>query len=313
MTEYAISYGKAEVPVYGRGAAGRDNALLAAHVTVEVLGDNFLPAYTEGDTLMVVATDSMKNLILRETGTWTGATLESLLHHLGGRLLADYAQMAAVRVSAEEIRFDPPGRAGRCTRTPGDATTALLEPGPRRRRRCHRGAATARRGIEPPEADRQRLHRVRARRLHNAARAPRPALWVGIDVSWRYRDPQHALGGGDGDLRRRRAVRDICAAVFEDSVSESIQHLVHAMGARPLEFAARAGRGLVRGAQPHARPGGRGGRRHRPLSPRTAMITPTMRRVSGRPPRTCSTPPPGASAAGVPVTLSREGAEVARR
>ncbi len=31
-------------------------------------------------------------------------------------------------------------------------------------------------------------------------------------------------------------MRDVCAAVFEDLVSESIQHLVHAMGARLLEL-----------------------------------------------------------------------------
>ena len=41
-------------------------------MTVEVYGDNFLPSYTEGDNSMVVATDSIKNLVLRETGSWTG-------------------------------------------------------------------------------------------------------------------------------------------------------------------------------------------------------------------------------------------------
>ena len=92
MTRYAITYGKAAVPVYRHHATplaglapvpesaftGRSNALFAALVTVEVFGDSFLPSYTEGDNSMVVATDSMKNLVLRESGSWGGATLESL-------------------------------------------------------------------------------------------------------------------------------------------------------------------------------------------------------------------------------------------
>ena len=179
MTEYAISYGKAAVPVLPAAArrARRRTRSSPRTSRVEVLGDNFLPAYTEGDNSMVVATDSIKNLILRETGSWTGATLESLLHHLGGRLLADYAQMAA---RAGVGRGDPlrPGRAAR------DAARAGA------RRRDDRAAASWRAtddgvaiaDLRPApardraaEADRQRLHRLRARRLHDAARAPRPA------------------------------------------------------------------------------------------------------------------------------------------
>ena len=131
MTDYAITYGKASVPVYRHHAAplaglaavpesvftGRSNALFAALVTVEVFGDNFLPSYTEADNSMVVATDSMKNLVLRETGSWTGATMESLLHHLGVHLLTGYPQMEA---PADGGRGDP------------------LRPGGNGRRRCSR-------------------------------------------------------------------------------------------------------------------------------------------------------------------------------
>ncbi|HEU0113296.1 MAG TPA: 2-oxo-4-hydroxy-4-carboxy-5-ureidoimidazoline decarboxylase, partial [Thermomicrobiales bacterium] len=79
--DYEISYGKRRVPVYRvyarplEGVAavpestfrGRSNTLLAAEVDVEVFGDDFLPAYTVGDNSTVVATDSMKNFILRES------------------------------------------------------------------------------------------------------------------------------------------------------------------------------------------------------------------------------------------------------
>jgi urate oxidase len=56
-----ISYGKLRVPVHR--IAGDD--VFACEVSVEVLGENFLPAYTEGDNSQVVATDTMKNFILR--------------------------------------------------------------------------------------------------------------------------------------------------------------------------------------------------------------------------------------------------------
>ncbi|HYP41348.1 MAG TPA: urate oxidase, partial [Chloroflexia bacterium] len=69
-----ISYGKAEISLYRIYAkpmsgltaipesafTGRDNNLFAVEVEVEVFGDNFLPAYTEGDNSNVVATDTMK-------------------------------------------------------------------------------------------------------------------------------------------------------------------------------------------------------------------------------------------------------------
>ncbi len=62
---------------------GRENTLFAFEIDVEVFGDNFLPAYTHGDNSQVVATDSMKNFILRQALTFKGATLEELLEELG--------------------------------------------------------------------------------------------------------------------------------------------------------------------------------------------------------------------------------------
>ncbi len=55
-----IHYGKHEVSFYRTHPT---RVLFAGKATVEVLGDNFLPAYTEGDNRQVVATDTMKNLV----------------------------------------------------------------------------------------------------------------------------------------------------------------------------------------------------------------------------------------------------------
>jgi urate oxidase len=250
VTEYAITYGKTAVPVYRHDAAPleglrdlpesglrrRGNALFAARVTVEVFGDNFLPSYTEGDNAMVVATDSIKNLILRETGSWTGATLESLLHHIGGHLLGGYPQMEALLVSGEEIRFEPAGPAGALhSRLDGDHGTAEL-----RLVRAGDGVAIddlrcARMGVSLLKRTGSAFTAfVRDDYTTLPERRDRP-LWTGLDVAWRYADPRVALGAAPAAYVDSAQVRDVCAAVFEGFVSESIQHLVHEMGLRLLE------------------------------------------------------------------------------
>ena len=85
-----IYYGKADVATYRTYATplkgltpipesafdGRPNTLLAATIEVQVLGTAFMAAYTEGDNRLVVATDTMKNFIQRESLAFSGATLE---------------------------------------------------------------------------------------------------------------------------------------------------------------------------------------------------------------------------------------------
>src|SRR5262245_64756063 len=115
-----ISYGKWQIPVYRtyaaplRGVAaipesafvGRANTLFAAEVGIEVLGDNFMPAYTHGDNSNVVATDTMKNFVLLQTLDFGGATLEEYAHFLCVQFLASYPQMHSLRVTAREQPFD---------------------------------------------------------------------------------------------------------------------------------------------------------------------------------------------------------------
>ena len=70
------------------------------------MGDIFVRAYTEGDNSEVVATDTMKNFIHRESLAFAGSTLEGWLYFLGTRFLETYPQMERLRVSGEELRFD---------------------------------------------------------------------------------------------------------------------------------------------------------------------------------------------------------------
>lgn len=251
MTDYTITYGKTSVPVYRHGAVplagvraipespftGRTNALFAAEVTVEVFGDNFLAAYTRGDNSMVVATDSIKNLVLREAGSWDGATLASLLHHLGWRLLDGYPQIQGLRMSGVEIGFAPLGASGVLfSRRLGDHDTVDLWLA-----RVD-GAGVTVQDLRESRVDMRLLKLtgsaftafVRDTYTTLPDRRDRP-LYIGLDVGWRYTDPADGLGEDPARYVPGEQVRDLCAAVFDGFVSESIQHLVDRMGSVMLE------------------------------------------------------------------------------
>src|SRR4051794_34926036 len=149
-----IYYGKADVAIYRTYATplsgitsipesafdGRSNVLLAASIEVQVLGETFMAAYTEGDNRLVVATDTMKNFIHRESLAFSGATLEEWLEFVGRRFLETYPHMERLRVSGVEIPFEPalvPTADGDgfeasdvlFERQHGDRSTAVLELG----------------------------------------------------------------------------------------------------------------------------------------------------------------------------------------
>ena len=255
-----ITYGKAGVPVYrsyGRPLEGvpvvpespfrgRDNVLFACEVDVEVFGDNFLPAYTEGDNSMVVATDSIKNFVIRHGAVYEGATLEGFVHHVGRELLVSYPQMTALRVRALELRFDglavPNGDGFRSSdvlrwRSPADRSLAEL-----RIERGEDGAPTidghrcGRLGMELLKVKGSAFTRfVRDEYTTLPERSDRP-LYIGLDVEWAYGDVADAVRLDEyGRYVDGEQVRDVCAAVFDEFVSESIQHLVHEIGLRLLD------------------------------------------------------------------------------
>ena len=255
---YEISYGKASVPVYRHHAAplaglpevpesafrGRDNVLFANEISVEVFGDNFLPAYTRGDNSSVVATDSMKNFILTQAGEYEGATLEGYLALLGSGFLERYEQMQGLRVSGRELPFDAEQvpaangfEASRVLRRRGseEHSVAAL--------RYVRGDAgstiveqrSGRVGMELLKVEGSAFTRfVRDEYTTLPERSDRP-LFIRLDVHWAYGDTRDSLGEAPERYVAGEQARDVCAAVFDDLVSESIQHLVHEMGKRLLE------------------------------------------------------------------------------
>ncbi len=239
-----ISYGKLAVPVQCVGVAplrglpavpesplrALDSGLLALDVSVEVLGQGFLAAYTEGDNRSVVATDTMKNVILRHALEHDGATPEGFLDALGHRFLSSYPEMEGLRLSAREQPFEPLSDRLFALRG-GDHAVAELE-------LQRDGLTSARSGrvglrlLKTTGSAFTRFARDAATTLPE--RSDRP-LFIHLDVHWRYADPADALAGDPARYVAAAQVRDVVTTVFHEFVSESIQHLVHEFGRRLLD------------------------------------------------------------------------------
>ena len=256
MTSARISYGKLEVPVHRVGVTplrglpevpesplrALDSGLLACVVGMEVLGELFLPAYTEGDNSRVVATDTMKNVILRRALDYDGATLEGFLDALGRSFLARYEDMEGLRVSARELPFHRVGvgpdgapSARLFSLADGDHGAAALEFGRGEGGRAvliaQESGHVGLRLLKTTGSAFTRFARDDDTTLPE--RGDRP-LFVHLDVHWTYADPADALAADPSRYVAPAQVRDVVATVFDELVSESIQHLVHEMGERLL-------------------------------------------------------------------------------
>ncbi len=254
---YEISYGKVHVPLYRVYATplsgitaipkssftGRENTLFALEVNVEVFGNNFLPAYTEGDNTNVVATDSMKNFVLHHALTFSGSTLEGFLDFLGRQFLVTYAQMERLRLTAKEIAF----HAARVPQGSGfgdsnvlfkqshdDLSVATID-------FVRDGTATVitahhcgRIGLQLFKITGSSFtHFVRDTYTTLPERTDRP-LFIYLDVYWKYTDAREMVAIDAKHYIAAEQVRDVVQVVFHEFVSESIQHLVHEIGQRLL-------------------------------------------------------------------------------
>jgi urate oxidase len=254
-----ISYGKGQVSLYRTYAApmqvaripesafvGKPNTLFAAEIDVEVFGDNFMPAYTEGDNSNVVPTDTMKNFVLSQALDYEGATLEGFLYFLGGRFLETYPQMQRLRLTGKEQPFDAP--------SVSDAKGSGFEPSGVLFGRSHNSYGLAMLEMElgnsGPVVTGHRCGCVGLQLIKVTGsafakfvrdeyttlpeRTDRP-LFIYLDVYWQYGDDADAVSPNLAKYVPVEQVRDFVGVVFHRFVSMSIQHLVHEMGVRLLE------------------------------------------------------------------------------
>ncbi len=214
-----IHYGKSQISVYRTDGK---SALLGAEVELDVFGENFMPAYTEGDNRAVVATDTMKNFVHATALDYGGDSLEELIDLIGSRFLETYEHVERIRVRAREVPFERKSDV-LFQRSDGDAGFAELE--------------LERAGVLAERSGRLglRLLKITGSSFVQFARdeyttlpesVDRP-LFIHLDVHWRHADRERRVAS--------TAVRDSVLETFDDFNSRSIQHLVHEMGVRLLE------------------------------------------------------------------------------
>jgi urate oxidase len=222
-------YGKGDVIVYrlhrdGRAPAGQ-SALFGASVLMLAYGDAFWPTYASGDNTGLVATDSMKNFIQRQTLNFTGADLAEYCGFLASAFLTRYPQAEGVQVSAVEIPYDSFESKAAFTPAGPERATARVEVAPGRAIESAAGL----RGFKLVRLGGSSFHGfvrdeyttlpdVRNRPLH---------MW--LDLEWRYADAATGLCAHD-TATARRIVKDL----FSTFQSGSIQQLIHEIGKRIL-------------------------------------------------------------------------------
>ena len=206
-------------------------AVFGANVLMLIYGEAFWPTYTTGDNTGLVATDSMKNFIQRETLNFGGYDQEGLCRFLAEKFLNRYPQAEGVQVSAEEIpyrqslggnvAFEPSGT---------ERATACIE--------VRRGLGA----IESVEVG-SGLKGFRLLRLGGSAFAGfvrdeyttlpeitnRP-LHMWLDMEWAYTSAD--AGYSDGAITAR--VRGLTHQVFQGFESGSIQQIIYQLGTKIL-------------------------------------------------------------------------------
>ncbi len=221
-----IRYGKHEVSFYRTHPS---RVLLAGRVTVDVFGDNFLPAYTEGDNRNVIATDTMKNFVYATALEYQGATQEGFAAFLARHFLETYPQVQSLRIFLRELPFATHSEK-LLSPLDDDYGTVELEAD----RYGLGGLRCGRRNL--------RLVKLTGSAFRGFVRdtyttlpevSDRP-LYIFLDVHWRYASMADALSEDSSSYIASEQVRDAVESTFDQFVSMSIQHLVHEMGQRLL-------------------------------------------------------------------------------
>jgi urate oxidase/2-oxo-4-hydroxy-4-carboxy-5-ureidoimidazoline decarboxylase len=224
-------YGKANVIAYRLNRDGRQpavrNPVFGANVKILIYGEAFWPTYTTGDNSSLIATDSMKNFIQRETMNFTGYDLESYCRFLANKFMSTYPQTEGAQVSATEIPYASLEGADAAFAPGGpECATASLEIARGsiieirsgiigfRLLRLNGSAFT---GFVRDEYT--TLADIRNRPLH---------MW--LDLDWTYSEPGAAFSDGSVTAKVRKIVRSIFAG-FD---SGSIQQIIYQIGEKTL-------------------------------------------------------------------------------
>jgi urate oxidase/2-oxo-4-hydroxy-4-carboxy-5-ureidoimidazoline decarboxylase len=223
-------YGKGDVIAYRLRRDGQvepgHSPVFGASVLMLVYGDAFWRTYTEGDNTGLVATDSMKNFIQRETLNYPGDDLADYCRFLAAIFVEKYEQVEGIQVSAVEIPYN--GVNGQTAFAPAGPERAIARV--ELSRVAIVEATCGLRGF--------RLLRLGGSAFHGFVRDEyttlpdihnRP-LHMWLDLEWRFTD---SLDGFAATTVLE--VRRIVHGVFASFESGSIQQVIYQMGTRILQ------------------------------------------------------------------------------
>jgi urate oxidase len=229
-------YGKGDVLVYRLhrqdNAPAGQSPVFGANVMMLLFGDAFWPTYVTGDNTNLIATDSMKNFIQRETMNFPDGDLESYCKFLAEKFLNKYPYVEGAQISASEVPYAGIGNLG----------VTFIPSGPEKafaqieitRSSAGLSVAEIRSGIQG-----FRLLRLNGSAFHGFVRdeyttlpdiANRP-LHMWLDLDWTYTETAAAWSKGSVT----QSVRTIVREVFDAFTSGSIQQIIHEMGTRILK------------------------------------------------------------------------------
>jgi urate oxidase / 2-oxo-4-hydroxy-4-carboxy-5-ureidoimidazoline decarboxylase len=221
-------YGKADVTVYrlirdGRVPAGR-NPVFGANVKMLTWGGAFWPTYLRGDNTGLIATDSMKNFIHRETFSFNEFGLEDYCRFIGRTFLDAYPQVEGLQLTAVQLPYD--GLDGGVAFVPSGPDQAFA-----RIEMTRDGVVDAVSGIGG-----FKLLRLRGSAFQGFVRdqhttlpdRPSRVLHMWLDLEWSYGSLDVAFSDGAITAQVRAIVMD----VFKAFESGSIQQIIHQMGTK---------------------------------------------------------------------------------
>src|SRR6185295_9459686 len=212
-------YGKADVTVYrlirdGRLPPGR-SPVFGATVKMLTWGGAFWPTYLRGDNTGLIATDSMKNFIHRETFTFAEFGLENYCRFIGKRFLDTYEQVEGLQMTALQLPYAGLEGGVACIPTGPDQAYARVE-------MTRDGVVDAVSGIRGFKLLRLRGSAFQGFvRDQNTTLPDRPSrvLHMWLDLEWSYTTLDAAFS--DGLITAQ--VRGIVMDVFKSFESGSIQ------------------------------------------------------------------------------------------
>jgi urate oxidase len=226
-------YGKGDVIAYRLFREGNQpegvSPFFGANVLLLIYGNAFWQTYTTGDNTGLIATDSMKNFIQRETLNFAGGDLESYCRFLAEKFLGIYPQAEGAQITASEIPYTDIGEAlAGPVFIPGgpDRAFARLE-------LTGKTVVEARSGIQGFKLLRlggsafygfvrdqyTTLPEIKNRPLH---------MW--LDLDWSYTSPEAAFSKGAVTAAVKKLVHEVFAAF----TSGSIQEIIYQMGTKIL-------------------------------------------------------------------------------